>query len=168
MSSSIDSLSGLAEVAKEVESILLPNVEQECAIRMDRMTFVKLQSQINALQVLAPNHKGVVEARVRWFNLAAASFEMHAVRLAEEGKWPYRLHALNFPHDNESVELLAGTETINHFLRRHYLKDSFGYFFTRILALYRRIANAPVYDQVQNAFTELANSLEDRLLDGRL
>ena len=168
MSSSIDSLSGLAKVAREVESALLLSTEQERAIRVDRTTFEGLQHQINELQVAAPNHAGVLQARVRWYHLAVDSFETAAVRPAERGEWPYRLYALNFPHDGEPPELLAGTETINHFLKRHYLKDSFGHFFTRVLALYRRIANAPVTEEVRSAFAELASSLEARLLNGRL
>jgi hypothetical protein len=135
MSLSIDSLSGLADTAKKLEAVLggFSMATSGNSYRMSRALFQKLQHQINSLQVVAPNHDGVLKARVQWYELALNSFEEYVVKPAELGEWPYIWDGIHSLNDCESPDLLAGTDTIDHFLRRHYLKGSFGQFFTRVL-----------------------------------
>ncbi|MBI3256016.1 MAG: hypothetical protein HYZ63_03535 [Candidatus Andersenbacteria bacterium] len=175
-STNIDSLSGLVTVVRSVEASISLHTDLEHPVRLDRTAFEALQDQINALQVCCPNHKGVVEARVWWYRLGVDNFEVEVVRRAERGEWPYgKEHdsPLSFPGYQDSKELLAGPATLEHFLKRHYLKRAFAELLPRVVALFRRIEAVKAERgsfllHVALSFGQLADSIEADLLEGRL
>jgi hypothetical protein len=161
----IDSLSGLAEIVEKVDMF----ATGMCAI--DRRTFDELREHINVLQVCCPNHKGVLEARVKWYEFALDSFEKHVVVSLEQSKF------LDFrwsPNTDWVPDLLCDHTTLEHFMRRPYLKDAFPRLYKRLLQLLRRFVEALQRnhsDALQPwavAFVATIESFEVRLLEGRL
>jgi len=159
MSSSheIDSLSGLASYAASVEKLLYGSepITQE--------SFDRLQDELNRLQVNCPNHNGVVEARVRWFEIQLENFELHVVT-AVEGDIAIDLDRIFWGTHGNSL-IIGGPQTIQHFLKRHYLKSDFKRLYQRVLSLYDRLARC---DTDGEGFTRQAQNLRDNLLEGRL
>lgn len=167
MSLSFDSLSGLAEVAFKVEKTLY--LSNPSIHTMTRGIFGELQDDINILQTTCPNHPGVLAARVRWFQIDLKSFEKHIVEPAEQDEWPERV-SLDSPKQFSPEDLLTGTATLTHFLKRGYLKRDFPFLYLKMMSLLRRITEADMVDRGrEKAFiSELICSLESSLLEGKL
>lgn len=170
MSSSlnIDSLSGLSILAQSVDNVLYTARDE-----MARARFEDLQDKINKLQVIAPNHPGVLSARVRWYEIGLDSFERHVVEPVEDtGKWPFTGGV--GPLKVDPPHFLCSLNTFNHFLRRSYLKGDFPRMYPRVMKLYGRLVKARIQPD-ESATHELlaivANHMiefEQRLMHGQL
>ncbi len=161
----IDSLSGLAEMIEQVDMF----ATGMCAI--SRAQFEQLREQINALQVCCPNHKGVLEARVKWYEFALDSFEQHVVVALEQSKF-VDFGWASYP--SHVPDLLCDPPSLVHFMRRAYLKDAFPRLYKRLLQLFRRIVD--VIDRnhkdvfyISRAYCiKVIDDFEVRLFEGRL
>lgn len=160
MSSSmpIDSLSGLAALLLEVDTFL------KRGLPWDLQSFSHMRTTLNELQVRCGNHDGVVNARVEWYEAGVENFERFAVELAESGQWPFSLYNCAQPEHG----LFAGTATLEHFLRRHYLKSGFARMYRRLYSCYERIRRAPALEggEVNDCFALMSQKLEERLMEG--
>jgi len=157
----IDSLSGLAAYAASVEKLLCGDEP------IDQERFTRLQQELNALQVNCPNHKGVNEARVRWFELLLDSFEKQVVVPLEKGE------DVNLDMTSNPL-LLEADYTIEDYLKRSYLKKDFPRLYQRVISLYERIgqAGSAVKEGSLKTFIEgivgTTSVLRQCLLEGRM
>ena len=138
-----------------------------------RWLFEEVQQEINWLQTTCPNHPGVLEARVWWYELALERFESRVVVPTEQMKdWPFMDDGALYVPDDGDQRILAGTHVLEHFLRRSYLKDSFPRLYTRLLSLYVRLSQVQRQGEdgprIRKAFAEKSADLQDRLLRGMM
>lgn len=156
----IDSLSGLIAYAASVEKLLYGGDA------IDQEGFDRLRQELNWLQSNCPTHKGVLRARVRWYELLLDNCELHVVVPLESGK-SIDIGKLYWgTHDNPSI--FGGPQAIEHFMRRSYLKGDFPRLYQRFLSLYDRLAKCEAVGEHRNYFADRAQRFRDELLEGRL
>lgn len=113
-----------------------------------------LRVLINDLQAECPKHRGVLAARVQWYEWLLVAFDETYVR-----RW--------MANDLEPVPDHGTADCLFHFMKRGYLKDSFPELFLQLKALYQRAAQ---YGPTQWAqyFAVKRSQLDEVLLEGRL
>jgi hypothetical protein len=154
MSSSIDSLSALANLIEEVD-VAVTNIAFQPMFSEERLE--DLKESINLLQVQCPNHKGVIQARMTWYEAVLRRVEHDEVELAEAGGL---LKMVPSPL----------MRTVDHFLRRSYLKGGFSHYYERVITLYERliIATLLLQPETSSFFEKEKHRLKYAMLDGRL
>lgn len=161
MSSSKNSLSALIYSAKEIEKFLAMKPDE-----IDRGIFERAQEHINRMQVWCPNFDEVVEARVTWYLHALDRFVRYCVEPAERGVWTSMNGMMDLRRD-DPPELVAGTRTLDDFLRRSYLKHKFPVCYERLLSAYQRLARSPIPAVNKGCFDQKVMDLTGDLLNGR-
>lgn len=157
----VSSLSGLAAYAARVDELFDSGP-------MDRERFKQLHEMLNSLQVKCPNHEGVLAARVKWYELLLDNFEQQVVESLEYGR-RINLGFLYWETLPDMTAFFAGPQTIEHFLRRHYLKGDFPRLYSRALGLYERLVRAKgVSEKHRDYFNKQIEWFRSSLLEGRL
>lgn len=142
MSSStpIESLSALATLAETVEELFYKAKTQ----KLSRGQFELLKTSLNALQTSCPNLQCIVDARVRWVDLALDSLK-----------------------NDSDDKMLARPDDIFFFIKRSYLKSEFPRLFTKTISTIRYIiSNLPNF--AVGPWESRIRLLETALLEGRL
>lgn len=162
MSSSVksDSLSGLSRLLRKVAKALKNH--ESCTAE----SYEELQNEINVLQTACPNHKGVLQARITWYrwglqNLAAYIDANLNNRLYD---WA---HGVMFHSTHSNSQVWAGSETLEFFLKRCYLKEAFPKCFEELVAVYEKMAKIGDVHYAELYKAKIAG-LHRKLLEGRL
>lgn len=160
----IKTLKDLAEVALRIAATI-ENIEESVTTPEQ---FSALQSDLNELQVVAPQCKAVVDARVRWFKHGLTNFEINFVEPVSEcvEGWDTWHHGAKqyWPKG-----LIMHWETLRHFLTRGYLgAQAFAEFYPWVEILLDRLVRATEGHQLNKHWKERRDHLRQFLLEGRL
>lgn len=150
LSDDLNSLSGLAQALTDLES----NLGALDKRSVNEEVLERLKDQINLLQVACPNHEGVLKARVWWYEAVLSAWGREVDPMSDK---PPKM--LQSP--------LKGM--VDHFIRRNYLKEHFGYLYRRVEAMYREFcAFRNKGEEVQKFYKKGLDDLRSRLEEGKL
>jgi len=150
----LNSLSGLATALTELNrDLAVLNPQHKGPISESLLN--DLKKKINLLQVVCPNHPGVVEARAKWFEAVLEALRYEVTQLANQ---------------NAKVKMLETPlkSMVEHFLRRSYLKEYFAYWYRQVQAHYAAVAKAHPKEVLRQFYGNAAEALEAMLVAGRL
>lgn len=116
----------------------------------------------------------VPQARTRWLNRGLETFEQHFVLAVEQRVEDWE--SIN-PHCTENdfqtrlvspPQLLMQYNTIHTYLMYYYLGESFGEMYTKVHALFQRLATATKGTKWENMWEARLQGLRDDLMSGRM
>ena len=157
----VDSLSGLAAACLDLEQKLIVRP-------MTREGHEYLRVLINKLQVIAPNHKAIIAARVSWYEIGLDDFEERALVPLERGQLQLTNKRV-FYEEIPAPPVLMRLETVEFFLKRGHLKDAFPRLYSRVVGIYQRIVAVDgLHEKQRNWARSELEQIQKRLLEGRL
>ncbi len=137
---------------------------------VDHVAFTKLQTELNDLQIEAPNSAVVIEARMIWFKHGLASFERDFVQPVSENVHGWRQWQQSYQgHEDSPPNLIMHWLTLVYFLNRSYLgHEGFKEVYPQIEGMLDVLDEATQVTEHHMLWFKRRVDLREKLLDGRL